>query len=58
LLGSGHENGYRLRSEDLSKWHNTSEFVIEWSLKYSESFTVYIDVETTAGHRFLTVLTC
>ena len=54
LLGSGHENGYRLRSEDLSKWHNTSEFVIEWSLKYSEFFTVYIDVETTAGHRFLT----
>jgi len=27
--------------------------VIQWSMKYSESFYVYIDVQTTSGHRYL-----
>ena len=53
LDGSGIDNGYWLRKEDGSKWRNTSQFVIEWSMKYSESFIVYIDVETTAGHRYM-----
>ena len=53
LLGTGKENGYQLRNDDLSKWHNSKQFVIEWSMKYSESFSVFIDVETTAGPRYL-----
>ena len=54
LSGSGHSNGYRLRNDDLSNWQNSSQFVIEWSMKYSEFFAVYVDVETTAGQRFIT----
>ena len=53
LTGSGIQSGYRLRNSDGTKWHNASEFVVEWSMKYSENFVVYIDVETTAGHRYL-----
>jgi len=53
FTGSGTSNGYRLREADNSKWYNTSQFVIVWSMKYSESFVVYIDVETTEGHRYL-----
>ncbi|PQP33281.1 hypothetical protein C6A36_00015 [Desulfobacteraceae bacterium SEEP-SAG10] len=53
LNGSGHLNGYRLRSDDGSEWHNSSQFVIEWSMKYSEFFTVYVDIETTAGQRYM-----
>jgi hypothetical protein len=53
LSGSGAENSYRLYLEEGSWWHNSSQFVIEWSMKYSEDFTIYIYVETTAGRRWL-----
>jgi hypothetical protein len=53
LSGSGADNGYRLRQDDGSRWNNTTQKLIEWSMKYSESFTVYVDLETTAGHRYL-----
>jgi hypothetical protein len=26
---------------------------MEWSMNYSESFVIYIDVQTSAGHRYL-----
>ena len=53
LLGTDTANGYRLRSDDGSPWSNTTHRVIEWSLAYDESFVVYVDVETTAGQRYL-----
>jgi hypothetical protein len=53
LSGSGVNNGYRLRNSDGSKWQNAEQFILQWSMKYSESFVIYIDVETTAGHRYL-----
>jgi len=53
LTGSETENGYRLRSDNGKKWENSDQFTIQWSMKYSEEFTVYIEVETTAGRRFL-----
>jgi DNA-binding beta-propeller fold protein YncE len=51
LEGDRRKNGYHLKDENLIKWHNTGQFVIEWSMKYSELFIIYIDVETTAGKR-------
>jgi hypothetical protein len=54
LSGSGTANGYRLRKADGSKLNNSSHLVVEWSMQFSEDFYVYIDVETTAGHRYLT----
>jgi hypothetical protein len=54
FTGSGTQNGYQLRNSDGTKWQqNSNQFVAEWSMKYSEDFIVYIDVETTAGHRYL-----
>ena len=53
LSGSGADNGYRLTEDDGSRWHNSSQFVVEWSMNYSEFFSVYIDLNTTAGHRYL-----
>ncbi len=38
LSGSGTANGYRLRNDNGTKWHNTFHFVIEWSMAYSERF--------------------
>ena len=57
LNGSGTLNGYRLGNADGSKWHNETQRVIEWSMNYTETFTIYIDLETTAGHRYLTYTT-
>ena len=54
LTGSGTLNGYRLGNADGSKWYNETQRVIEWSMNYTETFTIYIDLETTAGHRYLT----
>lgn len=53
LSGFGWENGACLRNPDLTLWQNAGHFVIQWSMKYCESFTIYIDVETTAGHRYV-----
>jgi hypothetical protein len=53
LSGSGSDNGYRLGNEDGGSWHNTSQFVAEWSMQYAEYFSCYVDVESTAGHRYI-----
>jgi len=53
LTGEGLQNGFRLRNADGSGWQNSTDFVIQWGMKYSENFRVYIDVETTAGHRYI-----
>ncbi len=53
FLGSGADNGYRLTENDGSRLHNSNQFVIQWSMKYSEIFSVYLDLDTTAGQRYL-----
>ncbi len=54
LGGWGLESGFRLRNEDGSKWYNRSQFVIQWSMQYSENFHISIDVETDGGQYFMT----
>ena len=55
--GSNNANGYRLRNPDGSWWNNGVHKTIEWSLNYSENFTVYIAVQTTDGFRYLNYTT-
>lgn len=52
FTGSGTNNGYMVRNNDQNAWANGNR-MIEWSMKYSQSFTVYVDVTTTAGRRYL-----
>ncbi|WP_415839120.1 hypothetical protein, partial [Pseudoalteromonas byunsanensis] len=49
LQGSFRSNGYRLR---LSP--NQKGTIIAWDMNYAESYTVYISVNTTQGHRYMT----
>ena len=51
LTGSGMSNGYRLRSGDFSKWANSSQLVLVWSMKYAEDFVICAGVDTTDGYR-------
>jgi hypothetical protein len=53
LTGSTTLNGYQLKTISGSIWNNTSQFIAEWSMKYSETFWIYFDCDTTAGHRYL-----
>jgi len=53
LTGSGLRNCYRLRRPDFTDWNNSSQFVIQWSMKCSEFFRVVLLARTTAGLRYL-----
>jgi len=53
FAGNGTENGYRLRNADGSYWNDTWFKILEWSMRYSESFVVYIAVQTKNGFRYL-----
>ena len=55
LKGSGRRNGYilgNLEGRD-GAWNNTTEKTIQWKMKYSDRFTIYISVQTTKGHRYI-----
>ena len=53
LSGSGMSNGYRLRGDDGEYWYETDLKVIQWSMRYSEDFSVLIPVSTKNGFRYL-----
>ena len=47
------QNVFRLRNKDLSNWQNTSQFIAKWSMKFTASYFIFLNVETTAGQRFI-----
>ena len=49
LLGAGSDNAYQIGGS----WNNTEDKIFSWQCKSSEYFTVYIDVKTTNGRRYL-----
>jgi hypothetical protein len=53
FAGSATNNGYRLRNVDGSYWTDMNFKTLEWSMRYSESFTVYIAAQTKDGFRYL-----
>ncbi|MCF2860237.1 putative Ig domain-containing protein, partial [Pseudoalteromonas sp. SMS1] len=53
LKGSGKENGYRLRGDNRVNWQSEQR-TISWDMKYAEAYTIFISVNTTAGHRYIT----
>jgi len=53
LKGTRTDDGHVLRNEDGTPWHNSKQSTIQWSMQYREHFVVYLDVETSAGHRYI-----
>ncbi|MFH0783492.1 MAG: hypothetical protein V2B20_16280 [Pseudomonadota bacterium] len=51
--GSGTNNGYRLRSEDGNYWFDTKFKSLQWSMRYAESFVIYVAVQSKDGFRYL-----
>ena len=52
LSGGGTGTGYRYPSSG-NYWNALNVESITWSQKYSESYTVYVSCDTTAGHRYI-----
>lgn len=53
ILGTGTRSGYELRNDDGTDWENTTQFISDWSISFSSPFSIYIDLETTVGQRYL-----
>jgi len=53
LQGDGLADAYMLRDAQNNDWNNTTDHILEWSLNYSEYFTIYVDVQTTKGRRYI-----
>lgn len=50
----GTDNGFRLESDSWnSKWNNTGQFTIEWRMRFSDFFYVFVDLQTSAGRVYL-----
>ncbi|MBL8993402.1 MAG: hypothetical protein JNM63_08685, partial [Spirochaetia bacterium] len=55
VSGSGLINGYRRYLADgKSYWRDRVRPIVQWSMKYSENFIVYLDVVTTGGNKYIT----
>lgn len=53
LSGAGTSNGYELTQANGNNWNNTSQSILSFDVKYSETFTIAIDVDTANGQRFI-----
>ena len=53
LTGDGQNHGFALYGDNLVPWQHRGQWIVEWSMKYAEFFTVYIEVLTTDGRRYL-----
>jgi len=53
LSGAGTSNGYKLQDNDGNPLLNSYQFVVEWSMQYSENFEVNLDVNTTGGQLYI-----
>jgi hypothetical protein len=51
LSGNKQLNGYRLVKQDLRPWQNAYQHTLEWSMRFSEKFSISVVVTTTAGPR-------
>ncbi len=54
LEGLGRGDGYKLYLSNGKKWEDHFHHNIKWSMKYSENYTIYIEVNTVKGKRYLT----
>jgi len=52
--GDGLENGYMLQSSVGNyPWNNQTDKVIQWSMKFSEDYDIYIRLNTDKGLRYI-----
>ncbi len=54
LQGNITDNGYILGSfSDVDSWNNTTHTLLKWSMQYSETYVIYVRINTLKGSRYL-----
>lgn len=53
FAGAGTTNGYRLSNDKGIYWYDSNFRVLQWSMRYSENFVIYIALQTRDGFRYL-----
>jgi len=55
LTGEEKENGFRIGNihAHLNAWDNSDERILQWSMKSSEDFEIFVSLNTSNGHRYL-----
>ena len=55
LTGNGKETGYHLGNlaGQADAWNNITEKQLQWSMNYSENFSIYVSILTEQGNRYL-----
>ncbi|KIM07945.1 MAG: hypothetical protein KU29_05760 [Sulfurovum sp. FS06-10] len=54
LQGNITDNGYILGSfSDADSWNNTTHTLLKWSMQYSETYVIYVRINTLKGSRYL-----
>jgi len=55
LKGDGTKNGYGLGGvfNSTFSWNETNKTKLSWSMKYNETFLIFVRVNTTKGHKYL-----
>ena len=58
LSGNGKDTQYKLGNKGgwkhTNTWNNKDNRQLKWSMKYNESFRVYVSISTENGNRYLT----
>lgn len=54
LTSTGTSNGFRLLTDGVIEWQNHYQFIAKWEIESFANFVVYLDVETSAGQRYMT----
>ena len=59
LTGNGKKTSFRIgnragRASYVGAWHNKTEKILKWSMKYDEPFRIYIPITTKHGNHYLT----
>ena len=50
--GDGFHSAY-IYGYGATEWHNSTEKILKWSMKYNQEYAVYVRVMTTKGFRFI-----
>jgi len=51
---NGRSTGYRKLTDSLTYWGNSTQLSLSWKMKYATNFIVYIQLDTSAGTKYLT----
>jgi VCBS repeat-containing protein len=53
LSGTGTANQFHLGTRSFDDWHNSKQFALQWSMKFTKDYVLLVQLKTTAGYRVI-----